>query len=232
MQCFGGKMKFEKKIIIGSIMSFIATILGVLSIFYPNLLNFQKKKVKVFNASICTVEGVKKLSNFLYERKEDNEIFKLELEINLEAYIADYEDPFEDIVIPKPLFLIKDNSMKLLEDEVFFGLEHSKIIEKQECINKDFQCPDFIGSTTFFIPKNDNNIFFSNINVFDKSTIYYDKKDFDYKEECESIFDKDYAVVFFDGFYLYKRTEVSSFIHLQEIVFEEIAGKDIKLKDY
>lgn len=72
-------MKFEKKIIIGSITSFIITAVGIIAIFFPDLFNLQKDKVISLTMDINTQEDVSKFQNFLLQRAKDGKIFKLDV---------------------------------------------------------------------------------------------------------------------------------------------------------
>ena len=74
-------MIFQKKIIIGSTMSFIATAIGIIAVFFPDLLNMQKEKVLEFSGKIDTKEDAHKLKKFLSDRFQDKKIFKLDIEI-------------------------------------------------------------------------------------------------------------------------------------------------------
>lgn len=59
-------MKFEKKVIIGSIGGFFTTIVGIIAVFFPSLLNFEKKsmeEIKVFIQSEEDVRNNKILKN-------------------------------------------------------------------------------------------------------------------------------------------------------------------------
>lgn len=52
-------MIFEKKVIIGSVVSFIATAVGIVAVFFPDLLNLQKEKIQSFSSSISNKEEAK-----------------------------------------------------------------------------------------------------------------------------------------------------------------------------
>lgn len=74
-------MIFEKKVIIGSIMSFIATVVGVVAVFFPNLLNLQKEKIASFSSSINSKKEAQKLVSFLDKMAKEKKIFKLDIMI-------------------------------------------------------------------------------------------------------------------------------------------------------
>ena len=48
-------MKFEKKVIVGSITSFIITAVGIVAVFFPDLLNLQKEKILSLKVDLDTV---------------------------------------------------------------------------------------------------------------------------------------------------------------------------------
>ncbi|QKF64325.1 hypothetical protein [Campylobacter corcagiensis] len=72
-------MKFEKKVIIGSITSFIITAVGIVAVFFPDLFNLQKEKVISLTMDINTQEDVSKFQDFLLQRAKDGKIFKLDV---------------------------------------------------------------------------------------------------------------------------------------------------------
>ena len=72
-------MIFEKKVIIGSIASFLATVIGIIAIFFPDLFNLQKEKVQNFSASISTKQEAQKLVDFLDKMTKEKGIFKLDV---------------------------------------------------------------------------------------------------------------------------------------------------------
>lgn len=70
---------FQKKIIIGSIMSFIATAIGVIAVFFPDLLNLQKEKIDKLTLTINSVDDFNKFSQFLDKKVDDGKIFELDV---------------------------------------------------------------------------------------------------------------------------------------------------------
>ncbi|MBZ7975641.1 hypothetical protein AVBRAN12642_02365 [Campylobacter sp. RM12642] len=57
-------MKFEKKVIIGSLGGFLTTIIGIIAVFFPSLLNFEKKnmeEIKIFIKSEADIQKFKKV---------------------------------------------------------------------------------------------------------------------------------------------------------------------------
>ncbi len=45
-------IKFEKKVILGSVTSFVVAAIGFIAVFFPDLFNLQKKKIKEFSYEI------------------------------------------------------------------------------------------------------------------------------------------------------------------------------------
>lgn len=72
-------MKFEKKVIVGSITSFIITAVGIVAVFFPDLLNLQKEKILSLTVDLDTQKDIEKFENFLNARVKDNKIFKLDV---------------------------------------------------------------------------------------------------------------------------------------------------------
>lgn len=57
-------MKFEKKVIVGSITSFIITAVGIAAIFFPDLLNLQKEKILSLTVDLDTQKRYWKIWKF------------------------------------------------------------------------------------------------------------------------------------------------------------------------
>ena len=72
-------MIFQKKIIIGSIFSIIATVLGVVAVFFPDLLNLQKSKIEKEVVTLSTLKDAENFSEWLKNHKQGTEIFELDL---------------------------------------------------------------------------------------------------------------------------------------------------------
>lgn len=70
-------MIFQKKIIIGSIMSFIATAIGVIAVFFPDLLNMQKEKINEYSVFLNNDKSIIDLATFL--DKNVDKVIKLNI---------------------------------------------------------------------------------------------------------------------------------------------------------
>lgn len=76
---------FQPKVIIGSIASFLVAALGIIAVFFPNLLNLERSSMSEGQFLLSDDEKThKKLWQFL----EDNQGKVVKLEI---AYCADFE---------------------------------------------------------------------------------------------------------------------------------------------
>lgn len=72
-------MKFEKKVIVGPITSFIITAVGIAAVFFPDLLNLQNEKILSLKVDLDTQKDIEKFENFLNTRMKDEKIFKLDV---------------------------------------------------------------------------------------------------------------------------------------------------------
>lgn len=62
---------FQPKIIIGSVVGFIATAIGVIAVFFPSLFNLEKKEIAYYKETLVNVDDFKKLVDFLYNHQEE-----------------------------------------------------------------------------------------------------------------------------------------------------------------
>lgn len=58
-------IQFQPKIIIGSVVGFIATAIGVIAVFFPSLFNLEQKKIDNLTITLDTCTSVQKLYDFL-----------------------------------------------------------------------------------------------------------------------------------------------------------------------
>lgn len=70
-------MKFEKKVIIGSLSSFLVATVGFIAIFFPSLFNLEKQNVKEFNVFLKDEKNFNGLLNFLDKNK--HKVVKLDI---------------------------------------------------------------------------------------------------------------------------------------------------------
>ena len=76
---FRSRNEIWKKVIVGSITSFIITAVGIAAVFFPDLLNLQKEKILSLTVDLDTQKDIEKFENFLNARVKDNKIFKLDV---------------------------------------------------------------------------------------------------------------------------------------------------------
>lgn len=74
-------IKFEKKVIIGSLFSFAATAIGIIAVFFPDLLNLQKSRIETLIMDVITDQDVEKFHAFLEKRSKDGKVFELDVVI-------------------------------------------------------------------------------------------------------------------------------------------------------
>lgn len=63
-------IRFQPKIIIGSVIGFIASVIGILVAFFPSLFNLETKKIDKFEISINDCNGAEQLFKFLTNHEE------------------------------------------------------------------------------------------------------------------------------------------------------------------
>lgn len=68
-----------KKVIVGSITSFIITVVGIAAVFFHDLLNLQNEKILSLTVDLDTQKDIEKFENFLNSEIKDNKIFKLDV---------------------------------------------------------------------------------------------------------------------------------------------------------
>lgn len=81
---FRSRNEIWKKVIVGSITSFIITVVGIAAVFFHDLLNLQNEKILSLTVDLDTQKDIEKFENFLNSEIKDNKIFKLDV------YIPDF----------------------------------------------------------------------------------------------------------------------------------------------
>lgn len=91
-------ISFQPKIIIGSVVGFIATAIGIIAVFFPSLFNLETKKIEDYKIVINNCQEADKLFNFL--KLNPNKIVNFDItyyEPNLYSNIpSDNEQEFKD----------------------------------------------------------------------------------------------------------------------------------------
>ena len=76
---FRSRNEIWKKVIVGSITSFIITAVGIAAVFFHDLLNLQNEKILSLKVDLDTQKDIEKFENFLNTRMKDEKIFKLDV---------------------------------------------------------------------------------------------------------------------------------------------------------
>lgn len=91
---------FQKKIIIGSIVGFIASAIGIVGVFFPSLLNIEKKKIQ----ELSVIINEQKDANNLYKFLKDNENKIVQLDIKYspkKIQNSDYRESWRENIFKK-----------------------------------------------------------------------------------------------------------------------------------
>lgn len=157
-------IKFEKKVIIGSLFSFLATAVGIIAIFFPDLLNLQKEKIEKLTLDVFTHKEAKQLRDFLVKRSEDEKIFELDL-----LFIADFEDYDENGVylLDNGLIIRSGEPKKFLPESNFCNDDKPVLSDEkvywQDVINlcgDNGSDNDIIKTLSWSDPDADYNLFY------------------------------------------------------------------------
>lgn len=95
---------------VGSAIGLLASIIGIITVFFPSLLNLEKKEILTYKAVIINTKQADDFYNFLDKKLKSDDIFKLDVEIcipyeRLDPIIQSSNDgpdkyPHVDSVIP------------------------------------------------------------------------------------------------------------------------------------
>lgn len=108
---------FQKKIIIGSIIGFAASAIGIIGVFFPNLLNIEKKRIEELAITINEQKDANDLYRFL--KNNEHKIVKLEIKYSpKKIQNSEYKESWRD-----NLFKAAEKKNLLLD-----GYPHSKTI--------------------------------------------------------------------------------------------------------
>lgn len=88
---------FQPKIIIGSVVGFIATAIGVIAVFFPSLFNMETKKIAEYTHSLNTDQDARSFINFLKEHQDS--IVHLDLTYTEQKRYRDARDEKGNIII-------------------------------------------------------------------------------------------------------------------------------------
>lgn len=222
-------MKFEKKVIIGSITSFIITAVGIVAVFFPDLLNLQKEKIERYEATISNKKEAIEFSNFLEKISKKEKLFYLDVAFCIPYGINPVTREEEELYWVDNYY--NANTFFDGENETFVFTVKKSDYEPEDaetCKTDDFNNPEYFSQC------GQSEYYFKNIketeNYHDMLrgqiyTIYKGKEG----NKCYDIFEMpDRKVI--NGYFIpngdsfYKNSTAYS--------FEPIDKKEIKLKSY
>lgn len=91
---------FQKKIIIGSVLGFIASAIGIVSVFFPSLLNIEKKKIQELPITINDQKDANNLYKFL--KANENKIVHLDIKYSpKKIQNSDYRESWRENLFEK-----------------------------------------------------------------------------------------------------------------------------------
>lgn len=226
-------MIFQKKIIIGSIMSFVATAVGVIAVFFPDLFNMQKKKMETLSLEIRNSKDFEVLDNFLQERMKDKKIFSLNVDLcdgeklaqdYLYLYYGGEQDAAETISNGSDYeHFLNTYDIKRIALVKYKPEEHcdrQSNDRMRECTKREYYFPERAYNMNFLGTSGNK---FNNKCIFKSySSAGNNNLDHSIKIKGFFIFPNDN-----EGAYLQDNRTMS-----ESIFLEQISEKDVMLKDY
>lgn len=116
-------MKFEKKVIIGSLGGFLTTFIGIIAVFFPSLLNFEKKNMEEIKIFIKSEADIQKFKKAILDNK--GKLIDLDLE-----YCMDYSHDTRGKVING----IRMSNFKILGDSEDNFVTINGIVTKEQTV--------------------------------------------------------------------------------------------------
>lgn len=206
-------MIFQKKIIIGSIMSFVATAVGVIAVFFPDLFNMQKKKMEALSIELNNQKDFGILSQFLEKRVEDRKLFKLEIALCDGKNLA---NEGIDIFSEQIGGLIEDNVISPMTGKMAYLASYYDHRDQNECdLTSDGECSANVYAfpETSLLTGNPANT------DFGASTL-----------DCAYM---PGMVAQIQGYFVFNKTNTVEMYKMRRFVnFTEVPEKDVMLKDY
>lgn len=208
---------FEKKIYIGSVIGVIATIIGIVAIFFPSIFNLEKKKFVEFELVLKNKNDGDRLQNFLNERAEDKKLFKLNVSICNNSEDKKDKNEFNELT-----------EMLNNDGEIIYGypVRYSSTIEIPDVKTSYF--PLIYPATT------KQELLDGYVNVLDyylipvNTVVTYDSIRSGTDRVCEE------GGIDIYGYYIFDKKEISRSYSADTIAisFDNIPEKDISLRDY
>lgn len=173
-------INFQPKIIIGSVVGFIATAIGVIAVFFPSLFNLETKKIAEYQHNLNTDQDAINFINFLKEHQDGIvylDLTYIEKIRYRDAYdkngkiIIDYDDKFSNEIMPDEAIddgVKKENLNKECLNDELEGKESFGFVDQNGhiFISSEFKCRPFLnnfnfirkkGSLGIWIPGNKDN---------------------------------------------------------------------------
>lgn len=214
---------FEKKIYIGSIVGIIATIIGVIAVFFPSLFNMEKEKFITYQSIIEDKSSANKFETFLKDRIEDKKLFKLNISICQQSNITSAERTDSLEVVE----LLKSNYQLSLFDyqegyPIMIGSEYLSQY------STGYLPIIFISMTKKEIIEDEFKPFFEYFNFPDSEVVSYDGIRSGTNRECGN------GGIDIKGYFLFDKDEIyrSMMTDTMAYYFSAISEKDVKLRDY
>ena len=119
---------FSKKFIFGTVVSFLVTTAGIVTVFFPSLLNLEKNSIKELSITIDTQSDANILYKFLTDNK--NKIVSLDIKYSPKKIQAsNYEDKsffkreyFSQIPVIASTFFCNNDSAELDDSDRYFKI--------------------------------------------------------------------------------------------------------------
>ncbi|MEQ5553918.1 hypothetical protein ABN349_01030 [Providencia rettgeri] len=213
---------FEKKIYIGSIIGVIATVIGVVAVFFPSVFNMEKEKFITYQSIIEDKSSANKFEEFLKNRIEDKKLFKLDVSICQQTNITSTErtDSLEMVE------LLKSNYQLSLFDyqEGYPIMIGSGYLSE---FSTGYLPIIFIDMTKKEIIE-DVKPLFTYFNFPDSEVVSYDGIRSGTNRECGG------GGIDIKGYFLFEKDEIYRSMISDTISydFSAISEKDVKLRDY
>lgn len=217
-------MVFEKKVIIGSVMSFIATTVGIIAVFFPDLLNLQKEKIASLSTSVANKQEAQKLVGFLDNMAKEKRIFKLDVEICFPLGQSKYSTLDNFLMVESKMNDINKNNrisnFMLKAITPFDSITPDELKEIYRSIPTEGYRGDILGS---------KNYYFDNVINTDVEWVSHWRV----AESLNSPGSCDYnkhAGLYISGYFLL--TKSGNYKASVENRFETVSSQQLRLKDY
>lgn len=218
-------MVFEKKVIIGSIMSFIATTVGIIAVFFPDLLNLQKEKIASFTTSVTNKQEAQKFVGFLDDMVKEKRIFKLDIMICFPNSKGSYS-VIDNFLMYEESAMIDMNKNDRVSNFVLKAITPFDSITPDE-LKEIYSSIPTEGYSGYILGS--KNYYFDNVNDADVEWVSHWRRSEVLGKNIDCDFNKDEGL-YISGYFLLTRS--GNFKAATENRFESISAQQLKLKDY